>query len=75
MEFTDEKKQIIREALHIIHDTCAESEDPTKCAICPFWNRKGMICLFDEVPENWPLSKKTPARWSYFDECEEEEND
>lgn len=75
MEFTDEKKQIIREAVRIIHDTCAERSGPTDCSTCPFYSEKDAACLFDEVPDRWPLSKKTPADWNYLDECEEEENE
>lgn len=75
MEFTDEKKQIIREAIRILHDTCAKSNGPSDCHACPFWNNKEMACVFDATPDAWPLSKKTPADWNYFDECEEEEDE
>lgn len=76
MIIPEEKKQIIREAIHIIHDICANHfPDPCDCSTCPFWSNKEGACIFDEVPDSWPLSKKTPTDWNYADECKEDKNE
>lgn len=72
MEFTDEeKKQIVRQAVRIVHNTCVEKRT---CCTCPFRDENAH-CVFSENPDHWPLSNKTTVEWNYLDECEEEEND